>query len=371
MKGGVRRVALFTTSLAGGGAERVMLRLAQGLTERGLDVDLVLSRASGPCMDEVPSSVRLVDLHAPRIVASLPALIGYLRRERPSVMLSALNAANVVALLARRLARVPIRVVVAEHSTPSRAATGSSDLRKRIMPLLMRWTYPWADAVVAVSNGVAQDLLRVVPLHRSSLHVIYNPVVTPELFTKAEETVDHPWFAPEQPPVILAVGRLTPAKDFPTLIRAFAVVRKTRQARLMILGEGEERSRLERLVGKLGLDNDVALPGYVSNPYKFMSRAAVFVLSSRWEGLPTVLIEALALGTPVVSTNCPSGPVEILENGRWGRLVPVGNPEKLAEAILQVLQNPRRASRDVPAVRRFEQVFATEQYLRVLGIGDA
>jgi glycosyltransferase involved in cell wall biosynthesis len=198
------------------------------------------------------------------------------------------------------------------------------------------------------------------------IKVIYNPVITPELFAKAEEPLDHPWFRPGEPPVVLGVGRLTQAKDFPTLIRAFALVRKERPARLMILGEGEERPKLEALVRELGLEEDVALPGFVGNPYKYIARAGVFVLSSAWEGLPTTLVEALALGTPVVSTNCKSGPEEILEEGRWGRLVPVGNIEELAKAIGESLSMPRLLNGG--ALDRFRVDIVVDRYLEVMSI---
>ena len=187
------------------------------------------------------------------------------------------------------------------------------------------------------------------------------------LFAKSEEALDHPWFLPGEPPVILGVGRLTQAKDFPTLIRAFALVRKKHPARLMILGEGEERSKLETLVQELGLEKEVSLPGFVDNPYKYMKRAAVFVLSSKWEGFGNVLVEAMALGTPVVSTNCPSGPAEILENGRWGRLVPVGDVYALAEAIIETLDeehHPDVANR----AKDFAVELAVEKYINVLGV---
>ncbi|MGB9554008.1 MAG: glycosyltransferase, partial [bacterium] len=306
------KLALFLPSLHGGGAERVKVNLAQGFAERGLKVDLVLAKAEGPYLSRVSSKVRVVDLRAKRVLYSLPALVQYLRRERPAALLSALNHANVVAIWAKKLACVKTRLVATEHTVLSQSTENTSSLRGRLMPLLIRLFYPWADAVVAVSRGVAEDLSSMTGLPLNKIKVIYNPVITPELFAKAEEPVDHPWFRPGEPPVILGVGRLTAAKDFPTLIRAFALVHKERPARLMILGEGEDRPELEALVRELGLEQDVALPGFVENSYKYMKRAAVFVLSSRWEGLPTVLIEALALGTPVVSTDCPSGPKEIL-----------------------------------------------------------
>ncbi|TDA69508.1 MAG: glycosyltransferase [Clostridia bacterium] len=340
-----------------------MVNLSWGFAERGLEVDLVLAKAEGPYITQVPAGVRVVDLRAPRVLASLPALVRYLRRERPAAILSALDHANIVAIWARRLARVRCRAVVSVHSTLSRATDNTPTARGRLMPRLVRQFYPWADAVVAVSRGVAEDLVRTTGILQESIKVIYNPVVTPELLEKAREPLDHPWFAPGQPPVILSVGRLTAAKDYPTLIRAFALVRAERPARLVILGEGEERPRLESLVRELHLEAYVALPGFVENPYAYMTCASVFVLSSAWEGLPTVLIEALALGTSVVSTDCPSGPQEILEGGRWGKLVTPGNPEELARAILATLEESNGA---FGRIEPFTLEHATTQYLALL-----
>lgn len=364
-----KHIALFLPSLRGGGAERVMVNLAWGFAERGLQVDLVLAKADGPYLSEVHPEVRVVDLGARRVLHSLPDLVRYLRRKRPAAMLSTLSHANIIALWARGIASVPVRLVVREANTVGISASNAPALRGRWTPFLMRFFYRWADAVVANSSGVAEDLIRLTRLPAEKLKVIYNPVVTPELFAKAEEPLDHPWFRPGEPPVILGVGRLTKQKDFPTLIRAFALVRKERPVRLMILGEGEGRPKLEALVRELGLKDDVALPGFVDNPYKYMKRAAVFVLSSRWEGLPSVLIEALALGTPVVATDCPSGPAEILEGGKWGRLVPVGEPHFLARAILGTLQDVREPPPEA-AWERFSLEEVVTAYLQVLGIAE-
>jgi len=360
------KLALFLPSLRGGGAERVMVNLARGFVERGLQVDLVLARAEGPYLSQVPKEVRVVDLGAQRVLHSLPGLVRYLREERPQAMLSALNHANIVAIWAKLLARVKTRLVVSERTTLSRSTENASSIRVKFIPFLVKAFYPYADVVVAVSRGVAEDLIARIGLTAEKIKVIYNPVVTPELFTKAEEPLDHPWFRPGEPPVILGVGRLTKPKDFPTLIRAFALVRKERPARLMILGEGEERPNLEALVRELGLEEDVALPGFVENPYKYMKRAAVFVLSSRWEGFGNVLVEAMALGTPVVATDCPSGPAEILEGGKWGRLVPVGNHEALAEATLQVLRGEKVGASARALMFSVERML--EEYANVLGV---
>jgi glycosyltransferase involved in cell wall biosynthesis len=345
-----------------------MVNLALGFVEQGLKVDLVLAKAEGPYLSRVPEEVRVVDLGARRVLYSLPGLVRYLRRERPQAMLSALNYANIVAIWAKLLVRVQTHLVVSEHNTLSCSTQNASSVRVKLLPLLIKIFYPYADAVVAVSHGVAEDLITMTGLPMEKVKVIYNPVITPELFAKAEEPLDHPWFRPGEPPVVLGVGRLTKQKDFPTLIRAFALVRKERPARLMILGEGEERPKLETLARELGIEEDFVLPGFVENPYKYMKRASAFVLSSRWEGLPTVLIEALALGVPVISTNCPSGPAEILEHGKWGCLVPVGEPHLLARDILEILQNDVRIPSHKTAWERFSKENAVIAYLQVLGI---
>ncbi|MDK2887525.1 MAG: hypothetical protein PWP72_403 [Thermoanaerobacter sp.] len=360
------KIALFLPSLRGGGAERVMVNLARRFVERGLKIDLVLSKAEGPYLSQIPPEVRVVDLGARRVLLSLPALVRYLRRERPAALLSALDHANIVALWARKLSALRCRMVVSVHSIVSRAADNAPAARGRLMPYFIRWFYPWADGVVAVSQGVAEDLARTTGLPRERIQVIYNPIVTPELLDKAREPLDHPWFAPGQPPVILSAGRLTAAKDFPTLIRAFATVRTGRLVRLMVLGEGEERSKLEALVHELGLEDDVSLPGFVDNPYAYMARAAVFVLSSAWEGFGNVLVEAMAVGTPVVSTDCQSGPAEILEGGKWGRLVPVGNAEMLAHAIISTLNTSFDSNSLINRAQMFELSSIAERYLEVL-----
>ena len=362
---GKQKVALFLPSLRGGGAERVMVNLARGFYDQGINVDLVLAKAEGPYLSEVPAGVRVIDLHSSRVLFSLPGLVRYLRRERPQAILSAMDHANIVAIWARKLSGVPCRVVVSVHSTLSRALTNNPNLRGYLMPNLIRIFYPWADTVVAVSNGVAEDFANITRLPRESIKVIYNPIVIPELLEKAKEAVEHPWFSRGEPPVILSVGRLTKAKDYPTLIRAFALVRRKYPARLMILGEGEERAKLEALTQELGLQDDISLPGFVDNPYAYMARAAVFVLSSAWEGFGNVLVEAMAVGTPVISTDCPSGPAEILENGRWGKLVPVGDVEELTKAIMITLRDPNH-----PDVAKRAQDFRIEKqvqnYLKVL-----
>jgi glycosyltransferase involved in cell wall biosynthesis len=359
-------IAFFLPSLRGGGAERVMVNLAEGMTERGLRVDMVLTAAEGTFLGHVPDGARVVDLGARRVLRSLGPLTGYLRRERPRVLVSSMSHANLVALWAARLARRGTPVVATVHNTLTQEMQRDTPLAGVLWPHLLRVFYPWAAAVVSVSAGAADDLAAASGLPRESIEVIYNPVITPGMLAQARQPPGHPWFAPGEPPVVVAVGRLTPQKDFPTLLRAFAGVRRHRRARLVILGEGEERAALTALAGELGLsDDDVAMPGFRENAMAFMAASAVFVLSSAWEGLPTVLIEALAAGTRVVSTDCPSGPREILQNGRLGALVPVRNAPALSQAILDCLERPADTA-SLDALTPFTKDAAVEHYLRVI-----
>lgn len=362
------KIALFLACLAGGGAERVMVYLARGFAEQGLDVDLVVGKTDGPCLSLIPPEVRLVNLGTRRLIQTVPGLVKYLQKNQPTVLLSAMEDINVIALWCRRLAGVSTRVVVSVHNTISVESQTLTDFKKRLAPYLARWFYPWADRVVTVSQGAAQDLVSL-GLSKDSIKVIYNPVVTPELLKKAAQPLDRPWFSSGEPPVILAVGRLDKQKDFSTLIRAFERVRQQRNARLIILGEGLERSSLEALVQELGLEENVALAGFVENPYAYMAHAAVFVLSSLYEGLPTVLIEAMAVGTSVVATDCKSGPAEILENGEYGKLVPVGDIQSMAEAIVSTLDGSLDSVFLQKRAADFSLENAVTEYLQVLQVG--
>jgi glycosyltransferase involved in cell wall biosynthesis len=358
-------IAFFLPSLGGGGAERVILNLAQGIVERGLPVDLVLAAATGAFLEQVPASVRLVDLHAPRVHRSVGPLAGYLRRERPRVLISSMNYANLVALWAAKLSGRNTPVLVTVHTTMSESSRQQQRrLSGLIWPTLLRMFYPYAAHVVAVSSGAADDLSRLTRLPRKRVEVVYNPVITRETMIAAKQAPDHPWFEPGQPPVILGVGRLTRQKDFPTLIRAFAEVRRKRPVRLLILGEGEDRADLTALARELGVSEDVELPGF-RNALSYMAGSALFVLSSGWEGLPTVLIEALAAGTRVVSTDCPSGPREILQDGRIGALVPVGDVAAMAAAMLEALDQPTTTT-PVDALAPFTREAAVDNYLRLI-----
>ena len=318
-----------------------MLNLATGFAERGFRTDIVLANAEGPYLPVVPASVRIVDLKGPTVLRALRPLASYLRRERPVALLAALNHANVVAMTGARATGSRTRVVISIHNNFGEEMEVQKGVRDRAIRLLLARLHGWADAIVAVSQGVADDFTLRTGIARDLVHVIYNPVIMPGLQQAAFAPPPHPWFEDTRCPIVLGVGRLTRQKNFPALVDAFALVRRERAARLVILGEGPERSTIEAHIRRNHLDDAVALPGFVDNPYACIARASVLALSSEWEGLPTVLIESLAVGTPVVSTDCPSGPREILRDGSLGSLVPRGDVVALAKAIAQTLDSAR------------------------------
>ena len=341
-----KRVAFFMPSLMGGGVERVLLRLAIGFAERGCEVDLVVAKAQrsaqgGSYLTQVPDGVRLIDLGQSRIFLSLPGLVSYLRRAKPDALLSGMEHVNLIAIWAKMLAGVATRVTIGVHNTESVCREGSSVKRAVIRWFLMR-LWRRADGIVAVSKGVADDYAPYMRIPREAIRVIYNPAIAPAIAEQAAAAPRHPWFVEKTTPVIVSAGRLTTAKNHMLLIQAMTAVHTQTGARLVIIGEGPERERLAAEIRRAGLEQAVDMPGFCDNPFSYMKRADAFVLCSAWEGLPTVLIEALYLGTPVVSTACPSGPEEILEGGKWGKLVPVNDAGALARAIVETLREPRR-----------------------------
>jgi len=358
-------VALFLPNLGGGGAERVTVNLARGLVEAGQRVELVAASATGAFADRIPAEVRLVDLRAPRTAAALPALVRYLRAERPQVLLSALDHANVVAIVAARLAGFRGGVWVAVHNdlVQGRAIT----LRTRASLALLGWAYRRASGVIAISDGVRRSIVDMAGVPESHIRMIYNPVILPEILERARERPEHPFLRDPGPHVVLGIGRLVREKNFALLLKAVAALGERCPVRLLILGEGEDRPILSRLVRELGLQDRVDMPGFVANPYAYLAHADVFVLSSDSEGLPTVLIEAMAVGTPVVSTDCPNGPREVLADGAHGELVPVGDVEALAAAIERSIAAGRRPT-PVAWLEQFTTAHAALRYAEALGL---
>lgn len=382
-----KHMALFIYGLTGGGAQRRTVTLANAFAALGHTVDLVVVKGQGVLDGELAPRVHLVDLGAygrlhgvaARLIGqrgietalAIPALARYLRRVKPDLLLSAASHVNLVAVSAMRLAAVPIPLVLRASNHPSGNLAHHPPLQRLVrawLKWLSRRFYPRADAVIAVSDGVARELVKLTGVPPERVSTIYNPVVDAALERRLAEPLDHPWLEDGAPPVILAAGRFKLQKDFPTLIEAFARLRRQCHARLVILGDGPGRAGLERLAARHGLvlGCDVLFMGYVANPMPWMRRARLFVLSSLWEGLPGVLIEALAAGCPVVSTDCPSGPAEILDGGRFGRLVPVGEPEALAAAMAAALDEAPDREALLARAADFTPGRAIQHYLDLL-----
>lgn len=335
-----KKVAIFVPTLQFGGAERVALNLGGGFLQRGFSVDILVASDAGAFGDLIPAGARLLSLgNKGRVLRALPHLVSYLRRESPWCVVPIMDHTNVVTVWARWLARTSTTVLATTHCLPSVEARHGSRIREKLVPFAMKSFLRFADGIVAVSSGAANDLAQTAKIGRERITVIHNPVLTPEFYRKVAEPVSDVHLRDPNRPGIVSVGRLVASKDFPTLIRAFAKVRKEVPSRLLILGEGEQRPVLEQLIAELNLGDDVLLPGYTPNPYAHMARAKLCVLSSAYEAFGNVLVESLAAGTPVVATDCPTGPREILEDGRFGELVAVGDTESLARAMVKVLRS--------------------------------
>ena len=357
-------IALFIPTLNPGGAERVTVNLANAFCAQGFQIDLVLLKSSGNFLKYLNPNIRVICLNSSRLLTCIGALIKYLRTNRPAVLLSGMLRPNIVALIASKLSCTGVPVVISEHTTVSYSLTQVSKLSAALLRVQMRAFYRYAEEIIGVSAGVAIDIVEILGANSNAIRIIHNPVIDKDLVSLSFEWPPHPWLLNKTSPVILSVGRLTKAKDYVTLIKSFNIMRSEQDARLIILGEGELRSELKALIAELGLTEFVSMPGYVENPYSYMRQSDLFVLSSQWEGFGNVLVEAMACNVPIVSTNCPSGPAEILEDGKWGTLVPVGNSELLAQAMLRSLKEGRTNFES--RVSQFTIEKAASAYLEVL-----
>jgi glycosyltransferase involved in cell wall biosynthesis len=336
-------IAFFLPNLEGGGAERSVLQVASALLERGHPVELVLANKSGPYVEHIPANMPVYDFGKENTIKSLPSLRKYLATNKPRCVLGALEKANVTLQLATiGLARKP-KVIVSIRNSLGEENSVLTGRKDRLLLKLAKFLYPKASGIHAVSKGVATQTAQFLNIPIDRITVIYNPVINESLLAAAQGPETDLWLQPANE-TIVAAGRLNHQKDFSTLLRAFQLVKKGgHPAKLIIFGEGELRTQLETEVYELGLDEDVRLPGFAQNPFPHFRAARMFVLSSRYEGLPGVLIQAMACGAPVVATNCPSGPEEILEQGELGELVPVGDHVNLAAAIQRELDRTRQS----------------------------
>ena len=378
------RITLAIPALSGGGAERTVLRLACGLIERGHGVDILVFEEIDTLEDEIPPEARRFVLKQERIdvfrdrlrlarrfgfrilkllrtdlLGDARSVAAYIDKERPDCILPSLPGAKLATLLALSFTELNPVIIPIMHNVLMNRKPKDRYLYSILLPI--------ADHIVAVSDGVAENLALKLKIPRNRISRVYNPVVDSEISELARVVPDHPWISDDGPPVILGVGRMARVKDFPTLLRAFQRVSRNRKVRLIILGEGRQRRRrLKNMVRNMDMEANVSMPGWVPNPYAFMSRASLFVLSSKFEGLGNVLIEALACGCPCVSTNCPSGPAEILDNGRFGPLVTVGDDSALAAAMERVLDSPPDKDILVARAQKFSLDASVDIYERII-----
>ena len=359
-------IALFFPSFRIGGTERVMVHLLHGFINKGLIVDAVVINAQGPFRKELPSGVNLVDLGSKRALTSLLPFISYLYKNHPEAVLSAATRVNIIAILAVLFSRKSIRLVVSERSYLTQKKKYSSKFWDKLSHQLIKLLYPYADSVVTVSQDANQDFMNFSNLDPKKITTIYNPVPVDYIQKAANEKIFHPWLETSEVPVILAVGRLSRPKNYPLLIDAFNILRQRRKCRLLIIGEGEERAKIQQLVQSSTFTEDIWLLGKTDNPYPYMARADVFVLSSSWEGFSNVLVEALACGATVVSTDCHSSPAEILQNGKFGRLVPEDDATALADAIEVSLDHPMPSKQSIKRAQQFSVEKAVQKYLQLL-----
>jgi len=362
-EGDLPLLSFFIPDLTVGGAEQVTVSIVNGLAERGHNVELLLSRFEGKLRAELSSEVRIVELPPSRtgalgVAAHFPALVTYLRRKEPAALFPHLEHPSVVCLTINRFLNVDTAVIPTHHSSFGESVDQTP--KDRVVGRLIPQLYPASDWIIAVSDGVADSITERTPVGRDDLSVLHNPVDVDSVRRRAREPVDQKWIEDDDTDVVLFVGRLADQKNLETWLHAFKRVHdRNSRVRGVIAGQGPCHDELQSLTAELSLSDAVSLPGYVDNPYRYMGQADVFLLSSRYEGLPTVLIEALAVGCPIVATDCPSGPREILEDGKYGHLVPVDDRAGLADAVAETLESPR----DPDALRARADDFSPESVL--------
>lgn len=368
------QVCLFIPRFGDGGVGRTFVHLANGFSAHGVPTSLVVNQADTAFANRLNPNVERVVFHGRNDLALEQELQKYLSTNRPSVVMTGQGRDDVIALKVKKKLRDSGIKFFLRVGT----SLGARSERKHrfwwsrwLFRYRQRRLFSQSDGIIANSHDAAADLSAFLDVPLERIRVLPNPTVAPDLPNLAHRSVDHPWLQPGGPPVVMGMGRLGRAKDFPTLLRAFARLRRERVCRLMILGEGRQAEKLKNLAAELGIQDDFDLPGFVDNPYAFLAKASLFVLSSLWEGCPNVLIEALAVGTPAVATDCPSGPREILAGGHYGRIVPPGDAEALAEAMAATLDNPPPPEFLREAVRPYTLENSSRAYLESFGLSHA
>lgn len=355
-------IAIFFATSGHSGVDRIAKNLIPALINRGYRVDLLKVGKHGPNLDYESNSFRIIDLKSKHVYSSLPSVVSYLNNEKPAVLYSDKDRVNRTALLARFLSNENPRLILGSGTTISIDLATRGFIERNLQRFSMGHLYKFADNVIVTSYGVATDMSDYTGLDINRITVVPCPVIHASTLSTPQPLPEHSWFH-DDVPIILGAGELAWRKDYVTLIKSFSIVRQNRNARLVILGKGKELDNLKQLTKELGIADDVYFAGFQNNPYSFMAHASVFTFASRWEGLGFVVIEALSVGTQVVSTRCPSGPEEILENGKYGHLVDVGDYREMAKSIQQALDKPLTKQFLQQAVKNYEIEASVTAYL--------
>jgi len=363
-------VAVFIPNMCLGGAERITLNLINELSIRGYLVQLIMLEKKGELLSRLNPSVELIDLKAAKIRNSIYPLLIYFLQNKPTAFLSSMWPLTIVAIISFCLfgKKTDTKLFLIEHTTWSRDEITQSYIGRSLVKYSMRVLYGLSERVIAVSKGVAEDLISFSGIKPSLITVIYNPVVPLRADSVSVPAPDYNEWAIGSHKKILSIGTLKPIKDYPTLFRAFALLSKKTEVKLLLLGEGPLREELKELAIELGIYNTVIMPGTVTNTTTYYRYADLFVLSSIGEGLPTVLIEALSEGIPIVSTDCKSGPREILSDGLYGKLVPISNPECLSDAMYESLQSTNDRELLIKRAKDFSISNSVDKYIKIFGL---
>lgn len=359
------KICIFVATSGHSGVDRYVKNLAPELVRQGVAVDILKVRNHGPYFEATIPGLNIIDLKAKSVYASLPEVVNYLKREKPKALLSDKDRVNRTALIAQKLSGVKVKVFVRSGTTVSIDLQHRNWLDRQLQKLSMGKLYRLADGVIIPSQEAAKDFAAFTGFPYERIQVLPLPLL-PKSFTT--QRPEHIWFKEDSPPVILGVGELCERKDFATLLRAFALVREKKNCRLVILGRGKQKEKLENLAKSLNIDDDVDFLGFQNNVYDFMRYSQVFAFSSKWEGFGAVLTEALACGTPVVSTSCPSGPRELITKRNLGSLVEIGNAEELAKELLYWLEQDKEiaAKERIKAVEKYQIDIAGTFYKKLL-----
>ena len=359
------KIAFLIPNLKCGGAERVFVNLINEISMSDeYTVDLLLMKYEGEYTNDINGNVNIYDFNKKSMRNTVLNLRSYIRKNKPDIFLSALTHVNLIACMLKLLTRSEMKLFCTEHTVVSNAFTTNKGIKADLMKIAIKILYRLPDGIIAVSESIRTDLAKKFAVDKSKISKIYNPIISNQLIEIANERIDHKWFNGDYGKIMLSVGRLNKAKDYSTLLKAFQIVNNKIRSKLVILGSGDELESLLTLSEDLGITNEVAFLGYVENPYKYMKKADIFVLSSKYEGFGNVIVEAMAFNKKIVSTRT-GGPVEILENGKHGTIVPIGDYRKLADAIINDLSNEDKCDFN-DYIKQFQVNNIANDYIRLI-----